>query len=92
MANIFRTASESISTSDAAHAIVGRGQGVALNATVWVTTWVEFYGGPLDGDMTELSYNPVEGYRPPGYTGVYRPQGPAFDDLPVVRMRWTYRK
>jgi hypothetical protein len=67
---------------------------VAPDETVWV--WVEFYGGPDDGDMGQWIVG-ARGKMPAmwqldsaGREGTYSPSGRAVEGLPVVRMTWRH--
>lgn len=86
MAMLYRTASDSIAFADVATAEVR-----AFDATVRVTCWVTYYGGPLDGDMELLTFDPVRGHRVAGHSGVYRQAGEAIEGLGVTRMDWSHR-
>jgi hypothetical protein len=65
--------------------------------------WVEFYGGPDDGEMEEMPTWLYEGTGLPVFehhigwrrrdggpvVGRYRPAGLAAEGLPVVRLQWV---
>lgn len=60
-----------------------------------MAVWVEFYGGPWDGEMREVEAdeNGVPGVISIGWTGgnfgSYLPTGTVLEDL-VTRMDWSF--